>query len=198
MNKFLIIAIIIIIVGAGAYFVFRDSGKKEIPQPSPENITASPNQTINNITMKISSSAFQAQQNIPVKYTCDGQNINPPLSFANVPNGTQSLVLIVDDPDAPSGTWTHWTLWNINPQIAGIDENSVSPGAVQGKTSFGKPGWGGPCPPSGTHRYFFKLYALDANLNLSDSADAQGLQDTMRDHIIESAELIGLYSRQAK
>jgi len=197
MYKFLIIAIIII-VGAGAYFIFHNLGKKEIPQPSPENITESSNQTNNNINMKISSPAFQAQQNIPVKYTCDGQNINPPLAFVNVPSQAQSLVLIVDDPDAPAGTWTHWTLWNIDPHIAGIDENSVPPGAVQGKTSFGKPGWGGPCPPSGTHRYFFKLYALDADLNLSASADVQELQDTMRNHIIGSAELVGLYSRQAK
>ncbi len=195
MNKFLIIAIIIIVIGVGGYFIFSNFSIKENPQPSTENITASPYQTNNDTNMKISSPAFENQQNILVKYTCDGANLNPPLEISGVPENAQSLVLIVDDPDAPSGTWTHWTLWNIDPQIAGIDENSFPPGAVQGKTSFGKSGWGGPCPPSGTHRYFFKLFALDAKLDLTGSVSVENLQAAMNPHIIESAELVGLYGR---
>jgi len=196
MYKFLIIAAIIIIAGVGAYFAFKDFGKKKTPQPSFENITASPNQTNNNTNMQISSPAFQAQQNIPVKYTCDGQNINPPLTFENVPSQAQGLVLIVDDPDAPAGTWTHWTLWNIDPEIAGLDENSVPADAIQGKTSFGKPGWGGPCPPSGTHRYFFKLFALDSTIDLSADAQVGDLQKAMQGHVVDSTELMGFYSRK--
>ncbi len=147
-------------------------------------------------SMKILSPAFENQQNIPVKYTCDGNNINPPLEISGVPDNAKSLVLIVDDPDAPNGTWIHWTIWNINPQTELIAENSVPAGAVQGKTSAGSNNFGGPCPPSGTHRYFFKLFALDSAIDLPASVDVQDLQAAIRGHIIESAELIGLYSRR--
>lgn len=146
-------------------------------------------------SMKISSSVFQNNQMIPSKYTCDGENINPPLLVSDVPKETKSLALIMDDPDAPMGTWVHWTLWNVSPETKEIAQGSIPQGAIEGSTSFGRPGYGGPCPPSGTHRYFFKLYALDINLDLHASIDKAKLESAMEGHIIAKAELIGLYSR---
>lgn len=145
--------------------------------------------------MKIQSPAFEQNQPIPAKYTCDGENISPPLVISEVPEGTESLVLICDDPDAPAGTWVHWTLWNIPPHTKEIPENSAPAGASEGTTSFGNTGYGGPCPPSGTHRYFFKLYALDKTLDLPPAASPEQLQEAMEGHILESAELVGLYQR---
>jgi Raf kinase inhibitor-like YbhB/YbcL family protein len=145
--------------------------------------------------MSIESPAFNNNENIPAKYTCDAENINPELVFSGVPSDAVSLVLIVDDPDAPVGTWVHWTVWNIDPGTASIPENSVPAGSVEGNTDFGVPGYGGPCPPSGTHRYFFKLYALDVTLDLATTAKASDVEDAMQGHILGSAELIGLYSR---
>lgn len=148
---------------------------------------------INN--MKLASSAFSHNQKIPSLYTCDGQNINPPLTISEVPRYAQSLVLIVDDPDAPAGTWTHWTVWNIDPAVGELSEGSLPDGATEGTTDFGKVGFGGPCPPSGTHRYFFRLYALDTTLSLQASASLQDLLRLMKGHILEKAELVGLYGR---
>ncbi len=145
--------------------------------------------------MIIESTEFKNNENIPTKYTCDGEDINPPLLFNNVPEETQSLVLISDDPDAPMGTWVHWTVWNIDPKTREIAENSVPTGAIEGITDFGRTGWGGPCPPSGTHRYFFKLYALDIKLDLSSKTRKPQIEEAMAGHIIKEAELIGLYSR---
>mgnify|MGYP003394717907 CR=1 FL=1 len=147
--------------------------------------------------MKITSLVFKNNDKIPAKYTCDGENINPPLTISGVPEEAKSLVLIVDDPDATRGyTWLHWTLWNINPDTKEIAENSVPNGATQGKTDFGKSGWGGPCPPSGSHHYFFKLFALDVILELPCGASLDELQKTIEGHILEKVELIGLYSRE--
>ena len=145
--------------------------------------------------MKITSPAFQNNDTIPKKYTCDGDNVNPPLEISEVPVNTQSLVLIMDDPDAPVGTWVHWTIWNIDPKITKIEENSVPIKAVEGKTSFGNTGYGGPCPPSGIHRYFFKLYALDIKPDISSSSKKDKLEETIKNHILDYAEIIGLYSR---
>ncbi len=146
--------------------------------------------------MEILSPAFKNNTSIPSLYTCDGVGVNPPLKFGGVPDTARSLVLIVDDPDAPRGTWTHWIVWNMSPMTTEIAENSVSNGAIEGITSYGKPGWGVPCPPSGTHRYFFKLYALDIILSLGSSVEAVALEQAMVGHIIESAEIVGLYSRK--
>ena len=143
--------------------------------------------------MKIESSAFNNNEMIPANYTCDGANINPPLTISGIPAGAQSLVLIVDDPDAPAGTWVHWTVWNIDPATTAISENSVPGGAVEGVTGFGTPGYQGPCPPPGTHHYFFKLYALDTTLSLGTSATAGNIEEAMKGHILDSVELIGLY-----
>ncbi|KKQ42276.1 MAG: hypothetical protein US59_C0012G0021 [Candidatus Levybacteria bacterium GW2011_GWB1_37_8] len=144
--------------------------------------------------MKIISSAFENNSKIPAKYTCDGENVNPPLSLIDVPANAKSLVLIVDDPDAPSGTWVHWTIFNINPKVANVEEENIPSGGKEGITSFGKTGYGGPCPPSGVHRYFFKLYTLDIILNLINP-DKAALEKAMRSHILDKAELIGLHSR---
>lgn len=142
--------------------------------------------------MKIISSAFESSTLIPVKYTCDGENINPPLSFDDIPVGTKSLALIVDDPDAPVGIFTHWILFNIDPKTREIKENSLPQFVALGKNSVGKTNFIGACPPSGTHRYFFKLYALDTSLNLINP-NKSTLEGEMQKHIIEKAELIGLY-----
>jgi Raf kinase inhibitor-like YbhB/YbcL family protein len=145
--------------------------------------------------MVISSQAFKHNSFIPSKYTCHGDNINPPLEIKDVPKKAKSLVLIVDDPDAPSGTFTHWTVWNVSPTITQINEGSVPAGAVEGQTDFGESDYGGPCPPSGTHRYFFKLYALDIALNLTSEAEKRDLEKAIKGHILDEATLVGLYRR---
>ena len=145
--------------------------------------------------MKITSPAFKNNSSIPLLYTCDGKNINPPLLISATPKETKSLALIVDDPDAPVGLWVHWIVWNIPPDAKEIKENSVPEGSIEGMTNFGKSGYGGPCPPSGEHRYFFKLYALDSELNIPPTADKMALEDAMIGHVLEKTELLGLYSR---
>ncbi|AFZ45601.1 phospholipid-binding protein, PBP family [Halothece sp. PCC 7418] len=142
--------------------------------------------------MKLTSPVFENNGIIPQKYTCQGNNINPPLMIRNIPNGTVSLALIIDDPDAPMKTWDHWVMWNIKP-VAEIPENSAL--GEQGKNSWGNNHYGGPCPPNGTHRYFFKLYALDCDLNLSRKATKLDLEAAMENHILESVNLIGLYQK---
>ena len=145
--------------------------------------------------MKIESTAFGHEGKIPSKYTCDGENMPPPLSFSAVPSQTRSLVLVVDDPDAPSGTWVHWILWNISPRTKSIGEGSIPQGVVEGTTSFGATGYGGPCPPDGEHRYFFKLYALDIEIELPKETTKEKLEEAMLGHVLDKAELIGHYSR---
>jgi Raf kinase inhibitor-like YbhB/YbcL family protein len=146
--------------------------------------------------MKVESTAFKNNKLIPKIYTCDGENINPPLLISDVPENAKSLVLIVDDPDAPAGTWVHWTVWNIDPKVSGIPENSVPEGSVEGMTDSGRSGYVGPCPPSGTHRYFFKIYALDTMLDLSPSVRAADIEKEMEASILAEAQLVGLYRRQ--
>jgi Raf kinase inhibitor-like YbhB/YbcL family protein len=147
------------------------------------------------LDMKLVSSAFVHDKTIPSTYTCDGENINPPLSISDVSKDTKSLALVIDDPDAPMGTWVHWTVWNIAPTTAEISENSVPEKATQGTTSFGKPGYGGPCPPSGTHRYFFKLFALDTMIELDGKATVAEIEEAMKGHILAQTQLIGRYGR---
>ena len=146
--------------------------------------------------MKLTSPVFQNNEKIPPQYTCDGEDVNPPLEISEVPENTQSLVLIFDDPDAPMGTWVHWLVWNTDPATTEIAENTVPTDAVEGITSFGQPGYGGPCPPSGTHRYFFKLYALDTRIDLTAEADKEKLEQAIEGHILDQVKLIGLYDRQ--
>jgi Raf kinase inhibitor-like YbhB/YbcL family protein len=141
----------------------------------------------------ITSSVFKSNGNIPAKYTCEGKDINPPLDIAEIPEKAHSLVLIVDDPDAPGKTWVHWLVWNI-PVTHHIKENSV-PGE-QGLNDFKRIAWGGPCPPSGTHRYFFKVYALDTLLELSSKTTKKELEQAMGEHILAFGELVGVYKRK--
>ncbi len=142
-------------------------------------------------SMKIES-VFGNNEFIPKKYTCQGEDINPKLIIKDIPNGTKTLALIMDDPDAPMGTWVHWVMWNIPP--GNIEENSA-PG-VQGVNSWGRNEYGGPCPPSGIHRYFFKVYALDTELDLPETTTKEGLLKAMEGHILASAQLVGLYKKE--
>jgi len=144
---------------------------------------------------KISSPAFENNGHIPPKYTCDGANVNPSLKIENVPSNTKSLALVFDDMDAPRGTYVHWILWNIDPNIKEIKENSVPEGAVQGMNDFRKPNYGGPCPPRRAHKYVFKIYALDTLLNLNPNLAKKDLEKAMEGHIISRAQLKGLYNR---
>lgn len=145
--------------------------------------------------MQISSPEFKNQEYIPVKYTCEGEDINPELIISGIPQGTQSLALIMDDPDAPIGVWVHWVVFDI-PVISRIEKDSV-PGKL-GITNSGRRNYHGPCPPSGTHRYFFKIYALDTKLNLGEGINKGQLEKAMQPRILDKAELIGLYKRQGK
>lgn len=142
--------------------------------------------------MKISSTAFENEEGIPAEFTCDGDDVSPPLMFTNLPNNTKSLALIVDDPDAPMGTWVHWLIWNIPANTTVIEENETLT-FPQGKNDFGNQGYDGPCPPPETHRYFFKLYALDTMLDLESGTTKTQLESAMSGHIIEEAQLIGTY-----
>jgi Raf kinase inhibitor-like protein, YbhB/YbcL family len=142
--------------------------------------------------IKVSSEVFKSNAFIPRRYACDGVDVNPSLNIDQIPKKTQSLVIVVDDPDAPSGTWVHWVMWNI-PVTHFIKENDA-PG-VQGLNDSGKHDYSGPCPPRGTHRYFFKVYALDCKLELPTSSDKTSLTYAMENHILGFGELIGLYRR---
>lgn len=147
--------------------------------------------------MELKSAAFKDGGFIPPKFTCDGENINPLIEVVGVPENTKSMVLIIDDPDAPAGTWDHWIMWNIDPKTSYIHEDSVPAGAVEGTTSFGKPKYGGPCPPKGDkpHHYIFKLYALDTTLELPEETTKQELEQTMKGHVLAQATLTGKYKR---
>ena len=146
--------------------------------------------------MAISSTAFGYNQTIPVQYTCDGQDLSPPLTFANVPDGSVSLALILDDPDAPGGSYVHWVAWNIPPAAVGFAENSVPLGTQQGWSGSGTPGYEGSCPPIGesAHRYIFTLYALDTTLSLPESTKKAGLEAAITGRVLAQAQLIGLYA----
>lgn len=146
--------------------------------------------------MSITSTAISDRGRIPSIYTCDGEDINPPLEFHDVPEEAQSLTLIVEDPDSPGKTWVHWVLFNINPNVRRISEDSVPAGSSETVTDFGSKGYGGPCPANGIHRYNFKLFALDTTLDLTEDVTRDEIEESMEGHIIEKAELTGLYSRE--
>ncbi|MCS7299693.1 MAG: YbhB/YbcL family Raf kinase inhibitor-like protein [Spirochaetia bacterium] len=153
------------------------------------------------MSLKLSSSAFKHNDFIPAKYTCDGEDISPEIRIEGVPSKAKSLVLICEDPDAPMGTWDHWILYNIPPTNTIIPEG-IKPlkefpnGMKHGLNSWGRVGYGGPCPPSGVHRYFFKVYALDILLELPHSATKSKVLKAMEGHIIAQSELMGKYSRK--
>ena len=179
-QKFIFLAFLLLIfIGVYLYFM---SGK---PKEKKEQ----------NTMISVTSPQFINNKSIPKKYTCDGINVNPPLVIDNIPAGTKSLALIVDDPDAPGGTWSHWLVWNIDPKTKEIQENEVPSGVIVGKNDFGDMKYDGPCPPSGTHHYFFRLYALDVKLNLPSGSERKILENSMEGHIIDKTELMGKYSR---
>ncbi|MEJ2728033.1 MAG: YbhB/YbcL family Raf kinase inhibitor-like protein [Deltaproteobacteria bacterium] len=152
------------------------------------------------MTLEITSSAFSEGEMIPTRFTCDGPDVSPDLTWSGVPGNAQSLSLICDDPDAPVGTWVHWVLFNIPASTGGLP-GEISPdatlenGARHGTNDFGRLGYGGPCPPGGTHRYFFKLYALDTELDLESGITKARLLEAMEGHILAEAQLMGKYSR---
>ncbi|MCX6354935.1 MAG: YbhB/YbcL family Raf kinase inhibitor-like protein [Candidatus Aureabacteria bacterium] len=150
--------------------------------------------------LSLRSTAFEEGGMIPSRYTCDGADISPPIEWSPAPAGTQSFALISDDPDAPMGTWVHWVIFNIPKATRSIPEGiskkeRVEDGSVQGVNDFGKTGYGGPCPPGGTHRYYFTLYALDTSLDLSGKRTKETLLKAMRGHILAEAQLMAKYKR---
>ncbi len=175
-----------------------------------KSVTVSEAEDVGEETLRLSSDAFGNNEMIPRKYTCDGENMNPPLRIENVPVETQSLALIVHDPDAKTGGgWTHWVVFNIDPSVSYIAENSVPQGSVEGTTSFGKTGYGGPCPPHSkktdlqtkddylkdAHHYEFSIYAFDSRLLLDEDAQKHDVERAMEGHIIDQYTLVGLYVR---
>jgi Raf kinase inhibitor-like YbhB/YbcL family protein len=169
------------------------------PQPSAQMPTTStaPEKTM---SIQLTSVAFKEGQPIPRQYTCDGVNVSPPLEWAGVPKTAKTIAIIVDDPDAPAGTWVHWVLYNLPAENIGMVENlpateTLKAGGFQGKNDFEKIGYGGPCPPSGTHRYFLKIYALDADLPLKAGATKAEVEKAMAGHIVGQGQLMGTYRR---
>jgi Raf kinase inhibitor-like YbhB/YbcL family protein len=151
--------------------------------------------------MKLTSTAFADGALIPAKYTCDAAEVSPPLAWTDVPAAAKSLALIVDDPDAPGGTWVHWVAFNLPAARTGLPEGirpdkTLEGGGAHGSNSWRRVGYGGPCPPSGIHRYFFRLYALDTTLTLGSNATAKDLQAAMKGHILAEGQLMGRYKRQ--
>ena len=153
------------------------------------------------VEFKISSPAFNNEEFIPQKYACDGSNVSPPIGWSNAPAGTKSFALICDDPDAPAGNWVHWIVYNIPPNVAELKEEASSKrllpkGAVEGSNDYHRNKYDGPCPPSGIHRYFFKLFALDKELQTGANITKKGLLELMNGHILAQATLIGKYKRK--
>ena len=152
--------------------------------------------------MNLKSNAFKPSGAIPSKYTCDGADVSPDLTWDGAPEGTKSFALICEDPDAPSGTFTHWVLYSLPSNATQLPENLPkqsevnSPKSKQGINGFGKAGYGGPCPPGGTHRYFFKLYALDSEVQLPSKVGKKELEAAMKGHVLAQAELVGTYQRK--
>lgn len=147
--------------------------------------------------MRITSPAFKEGQPIPPKYTCDGEDLIAPLVFEDIPASATALALVMDDPDAPGGTWDHWVVWNIPSDQRSIDEGKVPPGVV-GRNSWGKKAWGGPCPPDRQHRYVFTLYALESPVDLPDGAGKRELEGAIKNQIVAKAQLTAVYDRKSR
>ena len=181
----MVILTIIIIIAVGALLMLM--GTKGGPLSS---------NSLNNSNMNIRSLAFDHNQEIPSEYTCDGDNVSPVIIFSDIPEEAKSLALISHDPDADAkGGWTHWVAINMPTNVGRLPKNVKLTQGLETTTSFGTTGYGGPCPPSGTHRYFFNAYALDTMLDLDESATKKEIEKAMKGHILDEAELIGLYKR---
>lgn len=189
-DRFIVLMIVILalVLAFGTYYIFT--------QRSDTKLTTDNLQLTTMGTLKLTSTAFQHNEMIPSLYTCDGEDISPPLQIEGVPEEAKSLVLIMDDPDATGGrTWDHWVVFNLQPVTDNIQQGK-EPDGVAGKNSWGRTGYGGPCPGSGTHRYFFKLYALDTVLDLPESSTKAEIEEAMVGHVLDKTEMIGLYKRQ--
>ncbi len=182
MGKYLFV-VLILALGIGLFFYVNKS--------------SAPEESISGTKMKIESTAFKNNDLIPEKYTCDGKNINPPLSISNVPTGTKQLILIMHDVDSPSHDFLHWMVWNINPDTKEIPEEVGVKGQVI-KNNFDERKYGGPCPGNGTHRYFFDLYAVNTIINFIAEPNREQLDAAMKPNVIEMATLVGKYSRKSK
>jgi len=186
----LVVLILVTIVGCASHTQPNPSAPS--PRPAVQKETQ--------MEIKLTSASFRQGESIPRQYTCDGVNISPPLEWSGVPKAGKTIAIIADDPDAPSGTWVHWVLYNLPAEIIGMVENqppseNLKAGGFQGVNDFKKVGYGGPCPPSGTHRYVFKIYALDAELPLKAGATKADLEKAMEGHIVAQGQLVGTYSR---
>ncbi|HOT91567.1 MAG TPA: YbhB/YbcL family Raf kinase inhibitor-like protein [Anaerolineae bacterium] len=188
--------VLVALVGCVTLVSLLGCQRGETPVSSPPAPTA-PVATEATAAFLLTSSAFARGEAIPAAYTCDGLDKSPPLSWTEPPAGTQSFALIVTDPDAPTGTWVHWVAYNIPAEVRSLSEGVVDDaglsGGVHGKNSWGRSNYGGPCPPSGTHRYFFKLYALDTLLSVEGDATQRRLLAAMQGHILAETELMGTY-----
>ena len=185
MKKALFIIIVIIIFAAAFYLSRMQPNKLQLS-------------TQNSSMMIVESLAFKNGGDMPSLYTCDGRAINPPLSISGIPDGTKSLALIVEDPDATRGLFIHWVVWNIPSSVLKIEENSIPEGASEGLSSSGTKGYVAPCPPTGSHRYYFKFFALDTKLTLFSDTDASVLEKEIAGHVLDQAYLMGTYSRIQK
>ena len=186
-----------LILGVAVYFAVENSEQPSLTSPQ-ASFTSANTQPMNDIIIR--SPAFQNEHPVPSKYTCDGENISPPLAFDNIPDKTASLVLIIEDPDVPThiredGMWNHWILFNIPPETGRIGEGE-QPMGTRGLTTKGELLYGGPCPPDREHRYFFKVYALDTILKLPEGSTKEEVLENMKGHILSTGELIGTYARQ--
>lgn len=181
MKKYFLAGVILCMVAFGVYYIFRPA------------FTPAP--MVQKMSMILSSPVFENYQTIPIAYTCDGKKTHPPFTISEVPAGTKSLALIIDDPDAPAGTFTHWVIWNIQPDTTMIAEGAAPEKSQEGTNSDGVEGYIPPCPPGGQHRYFFTLYALDAKLGLDGKATKTEVEKAMAGHVTAQSLLVGVYSR---
>lgn len=184
--RHLVLILVVLLSLSGCFVSRQEHTSDDTSSLTPKTMT----------TLRLTSTAWENNMSIPKQFTCEGRDINPPLSIIGVPDGVKSFVLIVDDPDAPIGIWDHWVLWNIPGDTRFIAENTVPKGAVEGINDFKKTAYGGPCPPPGrAHRYFFKLYALDAKLDLARGSTKEDVEQAMLNHIVDETELVGVYQR---
>ena len=188
-------ALFLLLIGAALTLIVGCGGGGKTPAP-----TATEGKGGQQMAIILTSTAFAAGESIPAKYTCDGKNISPPLQWEPPPAGTQSLALIVDDPDAPSGTFVHWVYYDLSPASRGLPEgvpanDKPTEGGTNGKNGANVSGYTGPCPPSGTHRYFFRLYALDSKLDAPAGLTKDQILQAMEGHVLAQGELMGVYSR---
>jgi Raf kinase inhibitor-like YbhB/YbcL family protein len=184
-------------VAIAAIMMFAAACAKQPAAIKPNSQSTPPAQSATP-AIKLTSSVFSEGQKIPRQFTCDGINVSPPLEWTGVPKSAKTLAIVADDPDAPAGTWVHWVIYNVPADTMGMVENvpateEVAGGGVQGKNDFEKIGYGGPCPPSGTHRYFFKIYALDSELPLKAGATKSEVEKASEGHILARAQLMGTY-----